>query len=561
MTIQSYFFNAVKSGDTYDRIYNAQDMTDYLNLLVGNGVFPNPSTMLQVRASTGMNVIVGAGSGWINGHKIVNTIDMSLAIGTADVLLDRIDRVIFYVDWTSRTMGIEVKQGTAAISPVAPALVRTENRYEMCLAQIAIAKQTSSITAAMITDTRGNSELCGYVQGLIQQVDTTTLWTQQQAEFDDWFDEVKDTIAHTTLLRKLEQNFTTTSTTVTSFNVVDYIPSFKYSIDILEIYIDGLRLDSNEYTMNTSVVTLGTPITHAGTEVSLVVYKSIDGSDAETVVEQVQDMKTIVDALETGMYIASGQNDNIKLSQVVQTFLNGANDYQQLELDVYGDLACTTPMTVISEANLAYWFNFNVQNATRRVKLNFAHCNRIVIDCEDSDEATDVLIYANETEISNLQAVMNNVAAGQIIVGESTCTDCAFWMNALSGQTGSMIGAEQGTFINCRMSVTAINGIAYGFSGNGNVLRLKNCEVIVYNSSNASNESVAVHVKANETDNVLIMDACSCPLRTRSGYKQDNVVKINSGFYCITANMLGKAALKYSTGDGQTETGTMIISK
>lgn len=560
MAIESYFFNAVKTGDSYDRIYNAQDMTNYLNLLVGNGVFPTPSTQLQVRASTGMNVIIGAGSGWINGHKMVNTVDMSLTIPDSDVLLNRIDAVIFYVDWNSRTMGIEVKEGTPASSPVAPTLTRTDDRYEMCLAQISVTKQITAITTAMITDTRGNSNLCGYVAGLIQQIDTSTLFEQFDAGFNDWFDQVKDTLATATLLQKLEQVFTTTSTTLTSFDVTNYIPSYKYVIDILEVYIDGLRLDKNEYTMNQSTVTLLTPITHAGTEVSLVVYKSIDGSDAETVVEQVQEMKPTVDAIETGMYVATGEDDNVKLSQVVKTFLNGGNDYRQLEIDVYGELACTQPASEITESNIAYWFDFNVQNSTRRVKLNFAHSNRIIIDAEDSGSATDVFMYANNTEIANLQAVMNNIAAGQMIVGDSICTDCAFWMNGLSGQTGSIIGAEQGTFIRCRMSVTAINGLAYGFSGNGNVLKLNNCEVIAYNVSSASNESVAVHVKGNETSNILLMTNCTCPVTTRSGYKQDNVVKVNSGYYSLVANVLGKNPALYSTGTGKTELGSIYTS-
>jgi len=140
MAIQSYFFNAVKDGDTYDRIYNAEDVTSYLDLLVSNGVFPNPSTNLQVRASTGMNVIVGAGSGWINGHKMINTADMSVSIAASDVQLNRIDAVIFYVDLSTRSMGIEVKTGTPAETPAPPALVRTNQRYELCLAQISVNK-------------------------------------------------------------------------------------------------------------------------------------------------------------------------------------------------------------------------------------------------------------------------------------------------------------------------------------------------------------------------------------------------------------------------------------
>ena len=561
MAINSYFFNAVLSDGVYDRIYNAEDVTSYLDLLVGNGVFPNPSTNLQVRASTGMNVIVGAGAGWINGHKMVNTADLTLAITAADVVLNRIDAVIFYVDLTTREMGIAVKTGTAASSPTAPSLTQTDSRYELCLAQISIPKQTTAITASMITDTRGNSALCGFVQGLIQQVDTSTLFQQWQAGFDAWFADVKDELSTATLLRKFERTYVTTTVNESTFNVQYYIPQYAYALDVLEVRINGLTLNSNEYTKSGNNVTLITPISEVGTPITFVIYKSVDGSDAETIIDEVAELQTVVNTLETGMYIATGSNDNQKLSTVVKTFLGGANDYKQLEIDVYGDLACSVPATELTEANISYWFDFNVQNSTRRVKLNFAHCSRIVIDANDSDEATDVLIYANNTEIANLQAVMNNVAAGQMIVGESTCTDCAFWMNGLSGQTGSIIGAEQGTFINCRMSISAANGLAYGFSGNGNVLRLDNCEVIVYNASSAANEAVAVQVKANETENVLIMNGCSCPIRSRSGYKQSNVVKINSGFYALTGNMLGMAAAKYSTGDGKTETGTMIVSK
>ena len=86
MAIKGYFFNAIYDGEAYDRVYNAEDMTSYLNELVGNGVFPTPSSQLQVRAGTGMQVIVAAGSGWINGHKIVNTADMTLNVTASDIM-------------------------------------------------------------------------------------------------------------------------------------------------------------------------------------------------------------------------------------------------------------------------------------------------------------------------------------------------------------------------------------------------------------------------------------------------------------------------------------------
>ena len=199
MAINSYFFNAVNSGGTYDRVYDAQDFTNYLDKIVGDGVFPNPTTNLQVRANSGLNIYVGSGQGWIKGHKMELTADMALTLDTAEAVIDRVDRVIFYVDWTVREMGIEILKGT---SSGAEALTRNDSRWELCLAEITVPRQATSITDENIRDTRGNSELCGWVQGLIQQIDTTDLFVQfetrlneqlaqQQIEFETWFDEMK----------------------------------------------------------------------------------------------------------------------------------------------------------------------------------------------------------------------------------------------------------------------------------------------------------------------------------------------------------------------------------
>ena len=276
MAINSYFFNAVESGGVYDRVYNAEDVTSYLDLLVGNGVFPNPSTQLQVRASSGMQVPVGAGSGWINGHKMVNTADMNLTLDASDVVLNRIDLVIFYVDFTTRTMGIAVKKGTLAASPSAPTLTRTSSRYEMCLAQISVPKQATEITTAMITDTRGNSSLCGFVQGLIQQVDTSTLFEQFQSAFTTWFEAVQDQFVAGKVFKKLEGIYTTTQPNEASFNVLSYVPSYSFAYDILEVFVNGIHLNGNEYTISNNTVTLETPIEEAGAVVTFVVYKSVD---------------------------------------------------------------------------------------------------------------------------------------------------------------------------------------------------------------------------------------------------------------------------------------------
>ena len=281
MAIHSYFFNSIYDNDTqtYDRTYNAEDMTSYLDLLVGNGVFPNPSTQLQVRASSGMNVVVGAGSGWINGHKMVNTADMIVSVDASDVLLNRIDRVIFYVDFNSRNMGIAVKKGSVAQNPVAPALQRDTARYEMSLAEIQINKQITEITTAMITDTRGNSNLCGFVQGLIQQVSTTTLFDQWQAAFNEWFEEAKSQFQAGKSFRKLEGVCVTQEANESRFNVKTYVPHYSFVYDILEVYVSGIHLNGNEYTISNNYITLETPIEEPNTVVTFVVYQFIDNEE------------------------------------------------------------------------------------------------------------------------------------------------------------------------------------------------------------------------------------------------------------------------------------------
>lgn len=276
MAINYYFFNAVESGGTYDREYNAEDVTSYLDGLVGNGVFPTPSTSLQVRASSGMNIIVGAGSGWINGHKLVNTADLTLTISASDVVLNRIDSVIFYVDHTAREMGIEVKEGTLGATPTAPALQRDDERWEMCLAQIYVAKQAAAITAAAITDTRANSSLCGIVQGLIQQIDTTTLWEQQQAAFDAWFESVRTQFQEVLAIRRIEATYQTVNSNEDTFVITDYVATYSYAYDILDIYINGLHLAPGEYTNTNGTVTLATPIVSPGAVITFAVTQGYD---------------------------------------------------------------------------------------------------------------------------------------------------------------------------------------------------------------------------------------------------------------------------------------------
>lgn len=212
MAINYYFFNSVDR----DRLYNAEDISNYLKGIIGNGIMPYPADCLQVVAGTGMQVVVKAGVGFIDGHKLENTADYPLTVLAAEATLNRIDRVIMYVDHTNRKMGIKYKAGVADAVARPPELVRNQDMMEYCLAEVRVVKQATSIMTSNITDTRLNSAVCGVVQGLIQQVDTGKLFEQQNASFNDmltknqssfdtWFKSAKDEINNDAIVQQISE--------------------------------------------------------------------------------------------------------------------------------------------------------------------------------------------------------------------------------------------------------------------------------------------------------------------------------------------------------------------
>lgn len=579
------FFDSIDN----DRLYSANEMNKPYKRVITNGVFATPSgtasTDLQVLSNDGMNIVVSPGEALFGDKWFENPADIPITVPSNNSIVPRIDSVIAQIDNTQsgRVGNIVYRTGTASSSPVAPSLSTSDTIIEYRLANVYVGAAAVSISQANITDMRGSND-CPWVTSLIKQVDTSTLFNQWQSAYENYYNESTEDFNDYTETRKEEfdqflDNLTEDLTVATNVimltnnyistgtvsNIPIGIPSYDPTTDVLMVFVNGLRVtEGYNYTINANNTSIDLKVAlTTGQTVNFLVLKSVIAADIQTTITMIQQLNTKIAAIEsdyntlsTSMYIATGTNDNIALSNMVQTFLNGGNDYQQLEINVYGNLSCTTPAATVNGTK--YWFNFWSSGATRRVKINFANANRITVDNTNIDSS--VFISAADTEILNLQAVMSNCTNGTMIENNSICTNCAFWLNEKTSGTGNLVGAYQGIFTNCRMSVTASSGKAYGFSSNGNTLNLNNCEVYAYNGSGASNESVAVQVQGSQTSNVLIMNACNCPIVARTGYKQDNTVKINSGYYSLVSNVLGQAALKYSTGDGKTETGTMVIS-
>ena len=78
----------------YSRAYSADVIARILARYFRNGVFPQPSTCLQVLQQEGMTVLVKEGAANINGRQFYEETDRVLTVQAAEADLDRIDTVV-----------------------------------------------------------------------------------------------------------------------------------------------------------------------------------------------------------------------------------------------------------------------------------------------------------------------------------------------------------------------------------------------------------------------------------------------------------------------------------
>jgi len=220
--LRSGFFNSEIIGydaenmPVFDRAEEASFFAKYFSQFISNGVFPNPSTNMQVLATEGMNVKVDIGVCYINGYMGWVEPEEIFEIEESD-LQARIDRIVARLDFTDRSIKIYVKKGTPLGNPVAPELQRDYDIYEIGLADIRVNANVIEITQGNITDLRLNTGLCGVVANQLQYVDTTTIFNQ----YMDWLKRIMQE-GETKLIeaeKNFEKNFTTWFETIQ--NVLD----------------------------------------------------------------------------------------------------------------------------------------------------------------------------------------------------------------------------------------------------------------------------------------------------------------------------------------------------
>ena len=176
MSIITYPLNGV----TYD----AEDVSTYLCTRT-SGVY-SKDTNYAVSVTGARQITVAPGLAWVNyddfkGVSACSREAVALTIPDADSTLSRIDRVVLQFDTAANLTAVKLKTGTPAAAPEPPAILQNHNQYELGLCTVSVPAGSSVVTAADITDTRADEDVCGVMRDGVTGIPTAQLQAQALA--------------------------------------------------------------------------------------------------------------------------------------------------------------------------------------------------------------------------------------------------------------------------------------------------------------------------------------------------------------------------------------------
>ena len=184
MAFRSGFFNAKQNTDgSYDRTYDANDISNYLGGLISDGVVQSSADALQVSVEqASMQVQIRPGRAFLNNRWFTADSVIALPLTRAHGTLSRITAVALHFDETNREVVPVCIDGTLASSPVPPTLDKTY----LLLGLVKVPANPSNLSKITVTDSRK------FVHALVNyDFNQEVLQKEYIQTFNAWFDEIK----------------------------------------------------------------------------------------------------------------------------------------------------------------------------------------------------------------------------------------------------------------------------------------------------------------------------------------------------------------------------------
>lgn len=205
MTVSSGFFNSVN----HDRLYDAEQLSSIFDGIIVDGVYENVGEAFNVTAYPDSNstVLVGTGRAWFNHTWTLNDSRFSITLDPPNEMLGRIDAIVIDVnkERDTRKNSIIYLKGDEATPDFPPTLIDTENHHQYPIAYITRhAEQNGPISQSDIEITVGTGA-CPIATGVLEAQNLENLMQQLDAEFNEWWDGIKDVLDENTATKLQNQ--------------------------------------------------------------------------------------------------------------------------------------------------------------------------------------------------------------------------------------------------------------------------------------------------------------------------------------------------------------------
>lgn len=251
--------------------YSAEDVATYLCTRT-SGVYAKDSNFAASITGT-RQVTIAPGLAWMNyddfkGVSVCSRENTVLTVPDADNTLNRVDRVVLQFDTASNLTAIRLKTGTPAVAAQPPAILQNHSQYELGLCTISVPAGSAAISAADVTDTRADEDVCGVMRDGVTSIPTAQLIAQWraaqaaqvaagQALLDQLREEIKDGSAYSKA--EADAKFALTSDSIT--NALGYDPAAKITRLERMMNMDGKLVFSGAGVCTGGTTTMAIPST------------------------------------------------------------------------------------------------------------------------------------------------------------------------------------------------------------------------------------------------------------------------------------------------------------
>lgn len=566
--ISGFHNNKIVNGKN-DREYSALDIREPYRSVFSNGVKPNDDgtlgSDLQVQLVDGMQIRVAAGRGIFGGAFFLNKSAYNITLDTASAST-RYDCVIVQNDDTENVRDTIIYVKSLNHIPTISDLKRQgDDINEYCLGYVEIPALATSISKDKVFDTRIDQNLCGVITGVFNQVDGAALNKRFEDAFNAWFDDIKNAfVAGATLIHTYANSVA--STIVGQTEVEIGIPQYNMNTDVLIVSVNGVvfaRGTQYEIVDNSKVrFVLGFPV--IGTQVLFQVLKSVDGSQAESVVSQVETLINQMNGVNQKLefdYYCNGVNDNIQISNIARTFRTNTNIDAEasLYITLHGNFGFS------SMAKAPNWIDlgFTEIDAKRQITLDFKYCSKINLTLNAGVENN--IFYGVNYVVKNL-----NLYAVSLV----SKTDCCIHGSLAGGistenckveliTTGYAVYACEGFHLNNKVMMSSADNYASCFYSG---LNYKHIVVVggtyrSYTASSLENSHCEVfYTTSDGTNSIIEAFGVNCPTIARTNFIQKHCARIRHGYF-TSVGLISAISNSIENTATSSITGTIPISK